>query len=207
MLRAVLAERIQRTLAGGMPTDDFDISLELINTYISDAIAFAAKKAYAESIELDGIESLPDGFYTTFKNIEIKKDNDLELYYCELPAAPYGIPRGHDITNVTVTGFTGGSQHALPIKAYELSLMEQQRFIPKRIYYYLDGKKMWMKAQYVLDGKRVRIRMASPANTGLDAELDVPLDMIGDIETYILQRLAPQATTPQDNSNDGLNVK
>jgi hypothetical protein len=208
MIRKELAEKIQRRVVGGLATDDTDISLELINVHITDAIALMAKKNYSDSIELEGIEGLADGFYSTFKNIPISKDEDLGLYYCDLPQAPYGIARGHDITNFSVTGFTSGSQQALRIKGSDLALMEQQRYVPKRIYYFLDGKKAWLKTEYVLDNKKVRIRMASPSeNADLDSELNVPLEYIPDIINYVISILVPEEQSPKDISNDGLNIK
>ena len=53
--RYVLAERIQRVIYNGLPPDDATITIPVINLWINDGLAAAAKKNYAESIQLDGV--------------------------------------------------------------------------------------------------------------------------------------------------------
>ena len=69
MTRKVLIEQIRRMYYGGVPNDDANLTENEVNQYISQAIAYIAKVNYTDNIKLDGIESISDAFYTTFKNV------------------------------------------------------------------------------------------------------------------------------------------
>lgn len=124
MTRRVLIEQIRRMLYGGVPTDDANITEKEINLYINEALAYMAKINYTDSIKLDGIESIADSFYLTFKNLAITKDNDTGYYSLDLPQVPLGLSRGYGISTVTFPTSTGLAKSPIPISVRELDYMD-----------------------------------------------------------------------------------
>jgi hypothetical protein len=55
MTRLEFIERHLRQIYGGFPTDDAQITNNLVNSWLNDAIAAAAKQNQKDNIALDGI--------------------------------------------------------------------------------------------------------------------------------------------------------
>ena len=89
MTRSFYIERIIRQVYGGQPTDDSEITPNLVNSFINDGIALAAKQNYIESIKMDGVAYVNNGFSTTFSGIAITSDTTNNLgYKLTLPQIP-----------------------------------------------------------------------------------------------------------------------
>lgn len=204
MTRKVLIEQIRRMLYGGVPTDDANITEKEINLYINEALAYMAKVNYTESIKLDGIETVSDVFYLTFKNLAITKDNDTGYYSLDLPQVPLGLARGYGISTVTFPTATGLAKSPIPISVRELDYMDNLKQPPSKIFYWAEGKKLWFKSYTNLVGRLAIVRMVSTENSDMDAELNVPQEYITDIINLVMGQLRPRKATPQDSTNDGL---
>lgn len=204
MTRKVLIEQIRRMLYGGVPTDDANITEKEINLYINEALAYMAKVNYTDSIKLDGIETVSDVFYLTFKNLAIVKDNDTGYYSLDLPQVPLGLARGYGISTVTFPTSTGLAKSPIPISVRELDYMDSLKQPPSKIFYWPEGKKLWFKSYTNLVGKFAIVRMVSTENSDMDAELNVPQEYITDIINLVMGQLRPRKATPQDSTNDGL---
>jgi len=204
MTRKVLIEQIRRMLYGGIPTDDANITEKEINLYINEALAYMAKVNYTDSIKLDGIETVSDVFYLTFKNLAIVKDNDTGYYSLDLPQVPLGLARGYGISTVTFPSSTGLAKSPIPISVRELDYMDSLKQPPSKIFYWPEGKKLWFKSYTNLVGKLAIVRMVSTENSDMDAELNVPQEYITDIINLVMGQLRPRKATPQDSTNDGL---
>ena len=204
MTRRVLIEQIRRMLYGSIPTDDANISEKEINLYINEALAYMAKINYTDSIKLDGIESIADSFYLTFKNLAITKDNDTGYYSLDLPQVPLGLARGYGIATVTFPTSTGLAKSPIPISVRELDYMDSLKQPPSKIFYWPEGKKLWFKSYTNLVGKFAIVRMVSTETADLDSELNVPQEYITDIINLVMNQLRPRKGAPQDSTNDGL---
>jgi len=204
MTRRVLIEQIRRMLYGGVPTDDANITEKEINLYINEALAYMAKVNYTDSIKLDGIETVSDVFYLTFKNLAIVKDNDTGYYSLDLPQVPLGLARGYGIATVTFPTSTGLAKSPIPISIRELDYMDSLKQPPSKIFYWPEGKKLWFKSYTNLVGKFAIVRMVSTETADLDSELNVPQEYITDIINLVMGQLRPRKATPQDSTNDGL---
>jgi hypothetical protein len=204
MTRKVLIEQIRRMLYGGIPTDDANITEKEINLYINQALAYMAKVNYTDSIKLDGIETVSDVFYLTFKNLAIVKDNDTGYYSLDLPQVPLGLARGYGISTVTFPTATGLAKSPIPISVRELDYMDSLKQPPSKIFYWPEGKKLWFKSYSNLVGKFAIVRMVSTETSDMDAELNVPQEYITDIINLVMGQLRPRKATPQDSTNDGL---
>jgi hypothetical protein len=204
MTRKVLIEQIRRIYYGGVPNDDATLSEKEVNTYISEAIAYIAKINYTDAIKLDGIESVADSFYATFKNLAITKDNDTGYYSLDLPQVPLGLSRGYGISTVTFPTSTGLAKSPIPISVRELEYMDNLKQPPSKIFYWAEGKKLWFKSYTNLVGKFAIVRMVSSENSDMDSELNVPQEYISDIIDLILNKLKIRKGTPEDLVNDGV---
>lgn len=74
MVRRTYIERIRRLIYGGQPPAEANITIGLVNNYLQDAIAVAAKTNYTDNLKLEGIASVNNSFYTTFKSLVIASD-------------------------------------------------------------------------------------------------------------------------------------
>lgn len=204
MTRKVLIEQIRRMLYGSIPTDDANITEKEINLYINEAIAYMAKVNYSDAIKLDGIETIADSFYATFKNLAITRDSDTGYYSLNLPQVPLGLSRGYGISTVTFPTSTGLAKSPIPISPRELDYMDNLKQPPSKIFYWAEGKKLWFKSYTNLVGKFAIVRMVSTETTDLDAEINVPQEYITDIINLVMNQLRTRKGTPQDSTNDGL---
>ena len=204
MTRKVLIEQIRRMMYGSIPTDDANITEKEINLYINEGIAYMAKINYTDAIKLDGIETVADSFYATFKNLAITKDNDTGYYALDLPQVPLGLSRGYGISTVTFPTSTGLAKSPIPISPRELDYVDQLKQPPSKIFYWAEGKKLWFKSYTNLVGKFAIVRMVSTETADLDAEINVPQEYITDIINLVMNQLRTRKNSPQDSTNDGL---
>jgi hypothetical protein len=204
MTRKVLIEQIRRMMYGSIPTDDANVTEKEINLYINEGIAYMAKVNYTDAIKLDGIETIADSFYATFKNLAITKDNDTGYYALDLPQVPLGLSRGYGISTVTFPTSTGLAKSPIPISPRELDYVDNLKQPPSKIFYWAEGKKLWFKSYTNLVGKFAIVRMVSTETADLDAEINVPQEYITDIINLVMNQLRTRKATPQDSTNDGL---
>jgi hypothetical protein len=164
-----------------------------------------AKVNYTDAIKLDGIETVSDAFYSTFKNLALALDTDTGYYYLTLPHPPLGLSRGYGISSVTFHVSTGLAKAPIPISPRELDLMDNMKRPPSKIFYWAEGSKLWFKSPYYnLTGKNAIVRMVSAENTDLSAELNVPAEYISDMINWIMNQLKIRKQMPEDTTNDGL---
>lgn len=207
MTRKVLIEQIRRLYYGGTPSDDANLTENEVNTYINQAIAYFAKVNYSDAINLDGIETVGDAFYSTFKNLPITKDNDTGYYSTTLPHPPLGLARGYGISTVTFPVSTGLAKAPTPISPREVDYIEQVKLPPSKIFYWAEGNKLWFKSYTNLVGKFAIVRMITAENSDKTAELNVPAEYISDIINWIMNQLRVRKGMPEDTTNDGLDTK
>ena len=204
MTRKVLIEQIRRMMYGSIPTDDANVTEKEINLYINEGIAYMAKINYTDAIKLDGIETVADSFYATFKNLAITRDSDTGYYSLTLPQVPLGLSRGYGISTVTFPTSTGLAKSPIPISPRELDYIDNLKQPPSKIFYWAEGKKLWFKSYTNLVGKFAIVRMVSTETADLDAEINVPQEYITDIINLVMNQLRTRKGTPQDTTNDGL---
>jgi hypothetical protein len=200
----VLIEQIRRMLYGGVPNDDSSVSEKEINVYVNEALAYMAKINYADSIKLDGIETVNDVFYSTFKGLSITRDTDTGYYSLDLPQVPLGLARGYGISTVTFPSSTGLAKALIPISVRELDYMDNLKQPPSKIFYWPEGKKLWFKSYTNVVGKLAIVRMVSTEGSDLEAEMNVPQEYITDMINLVLNQLKIRKATPEDIVNDGV---
>ena len=206
MTRNALIERILRQIYNGQPSDDSNITHNLVNQWLNDAIGMAVKKNYTDNIQIDGISYVNNSFYTTFTNIDINAETvDTVTYSIDLPVIPYALGKNEGVAMLQFVGDKKTSQTAIPLSMNQVAYQEQLRPIQNKILYWIEGKNIYVKSSIPLTSYKATLRMISGGDsTDLTSTLIVPDDYMPMIVEYIKGQLAFEKSRPIDQSNDGV---
>lgn len=205
MDRYTFCERALRQIYGEQPTDDSNITVNLVNSWLNDAIGIAAKKNWTDNVQIDQIAYVNNSFYTTFKGIPITPAGENFLYQLTLPEIPLGIGRNEAISTlqfVDANGFV--SDTAIPLSQAQLGYITKMRPIPNKTYYYPEGTFLYMITTLQLFTYTGKVRMISGGDaTDLNSTLNVPPDYFPTMVEYIKMQLSYERSAVKDLQNDG----
>jgi hypothetical protein len=206
MTRNAFIERILRQIYNGQPSDDSNITYNLVNQWLNDAIGLAVKKNYTDNIQMDGVAYVNNSFYTTFTNIDINAEAvDTVTYSIDLPIIPYALGRNEGVAMLQFVGDKKTSQTAIPLSMNQVAYQEQLRPIQNKILYWIEGKNIYVKSAIPLTQYKATLRLISGGDSNdLTSVLVVPDDYIPHIVEYIKGQLAFEKSRPVDTSNDGV---
>jgi hypothetical protein len=140
MTRYALIERILRQIYNGQPSDDSSITYNLVNQWLNDAIALAAKKNYTDSIQMDGVAYVNNSFYTSFRDLPVT-NVDFTTYTINLPMIPVALGKDEGIATLQFVGEGKESYTAIPLSMNQVAYIEQLRPIQNKLLYWIEGKK------------------------------------------------------------------
>ena len=202
--RYVLAERIQRVIYNGLPPDDATITIPVINLWINDGLAAAAKKNYAESLQIDGVAYINNSFYTTYKNLAITPDES-GLWKFSLPQIPLGLGKNEGISTVQFKANGKVSFSAAPLSENQIGYVDSLKKVPNKVFYWNEGQTVYVRSGILLNGYTATVRMVSGGNSSdLDSVINLPDDYIADVVGYVVKILMTERSQPLDVTNDGL---
>lgn len=205
--RYTLAERIQRVIYNGLPQDDATITIPVINLWINDGLAAAAKKNYAESIQLDGVAYVNNSFYTTYKGLAITPDES-NLWKFSLPQIPLGLGKNEGISTVQFKASGKVSFVAVPLSENQLGYFDTLKKVPNKVFYWNEGETVYVKSNINLNNYTATVRMVSGGNSSdLDSVINLPDDYIADVINYVVKFLMTERSQPLDTTNDGNDMK
>lgn len=204
MTRRFYIERVLRQVFGGYNRDDSEITVNLVNTWLEDAIAAAAKQCYKDSIVIDGIGYVNNSFYTTFKDIAITRD-ELFLWKVSLPQIPFGIGRNEGISTLQ---FKDSDSHiSLPViwlSEAQKGYYQLMRPIPGKVLAYPQGEFVYIITPIILSNYTATVSMISGGDsTNLNSTLNVPADYFIVMDQFLMQQLMAERTVPADTTNEG----
>jgi len=204
MIRQALIEQILRNVYGEQPTQDSDISPNLVNVYINQGIGLAAKQNYKDAIQMDGIGYVNDSFYTTFKGLEVVKDENF-LWRITLPQVPIAIGKNEGVSNLKFKSSDGKvSIDCIPLSISQKSYASSMRTIPDRVLYYVEGNSAFVLSTILLTQYTCSVTLVSGGDSSdLSSNLNVPDDYIPTVITYVTQLLMNQRKQPKNMANDG----
>ena len=207
MTRAEFIERTLRQVYGGYVTDDSSITPMLVNSWLNDAIALAAKTNYTDVIKLDGIGYVNNAFYTTFKGLVPSKDEN-KLWKITLPQVPVGVGVNEGISTLQFKDQNGNlSLPCIPISENQKTYYQSLANLPNKTIYYNEGTYVYVVSNLKLSDYTASITMVSGGNSGdLNATLSVPSDYMPVIVQYVQQQLILMRSRPQDVANDGADM-
>lgn len=204
MTRAEFIERALRQIYGGYVSEDSSITPMLVNSWLNDAIALAAKTNYTDNLKLDGIDYVNNAFYTTFKGIAPTLDEQ-NLWKLQLPQVPVGIGTNEGISTIVFKDSNGTISYPLiPLSANQKTYFQTMRPIPNKTLYYNEGEFVYVVTTVALNNYTASVTMISGGNSSdLNSTLNVPPDYFPAMVAYVQQQLNLMKSTPKDLANDG----
>lgn len=202
--RGYICERIQRQIYNNFASDDATITLNLINSYLNDAIGMAVKANYKESLQADGIGYVNNSFYATFKGIAITKNDD-ETYKLTLPQIPFAVGKNEGVATLQFKKDDTVSATAIPISINQVGYAFNMRPIQNKIVYWTENQFAYVKTTLPLYLFTATVRLVSKGiSDDLDAVINVPDDYTAMMADYIAKILLLQRRQPLDTANDGV---
>lgn len=206
MTRRTYIERLRRQIYGGYPSDDATITENLVNLYLNDAVAIAAKTCYTDSIKLDGIAYINNSFYTTYKGLSFSQDESF-IWKTELPHLPYGLGENEGVSTLQVKDSSNVSLPVIWMTQAQKSYYQTMRAIPNKVLAFMEGKFVYIITPILLNSYTANVTMVSGGNSNdLDSELNVPQDYFPIMNEYIIKQLTIERNMPVDATNDGLDA-
>lgn len=204
MTRLQLIRRILRQVYGGMSSVDANITDGLVNNWLSDSIAFAAKKNYLENGQIDGINYVNNSFYTTFKNLVVTPYEQFS-YQLTLPQIPVGLGNNQGVGTLQFVDSDGNvSDPAIPLSENQVGYFRGLRPILNKILYYPEGTFLYSLSTLQLDQYTGKVRMVSGGDaTDLNSIINVPPDYFPDMTEYISKQLSYERAQPKIQTDDG----
>lgn len=207
MTREQFIEQILRQIYGSYPSDDASITPMLVNQYLDQAIAFAAKTNYNENIKLEGIGFVSNSFYTTFKGIAITKDEQ-GVWKLELPQVPVGIGASEGVSTLVLKDDKNKiSLPLVPLTQNQKTYFQSMQNLPFKTLYYVEGNHAYIISSLKLSDYTATVTLISGGNSNdLSSNLNVPGDYIPAIVQYIQQQLTFMKSRPLDLANDATDL-
>jgi hypothetical protein len=204
MTRRFYIERVLRQVFGGYNRDDAEVTTNLVNSWLEDAIGVAAKQCYKDSIAIDGIGYVNNSFYTTFKGISVSQDEQF-LWKITLPQIPFGVGRNEGIS--TLQFKDSGGNISLPVvwlSESQKGYYQSMRSIPGKALAYPQGSYVYIISTLTLSLYTATVSLISGGDsTNLNSTLNVPADYLPIMDEFLKQQLLAERTVPQDTTNDG----
>lgn len=203
--RYQICERILREAYGEQPSDDSNATVNLVNSWLLDALGAAAKQNYKENGVIDGVQYVSNSFYTTFKNISVSSYEQF-IFQMQLPQIPIALGRNEGIATLQFVDTNGNvSDPAIPLSENQVGLYQNMRSIPNKTLYYPEGDFLYVISDLLLDiGYTGKIRMVSGGvSSDLNSTLIMPDDYMSFVVDYCVKMLKQERFTQKDVTNDG----
>lgn len=207
MTRGQLIEQILRQVYGGYVQEDSSITPMLVNQYIDQGIAVAARTNYTDNLKLEGISFVNNSFYTTFKGLVAVRD-ERNLWKITLPQVPVGIGYSEGISTLQFKDSQGVvSQPCVPLTQNQKTYFQSMPNIPSKTLFYSEGDKVYVISNQILSNYTASVTMVSGGvSSSLTSVLNVPSDYMPVIIQYVQQQLLLMKQTPKDLANDGTDL-
>jgi len=205
MTRKTFIERILRQIYNGQPSDDSNITFNLVNQWLNDAIGVAVKKNYTDSIQMDGVAYVNNSFYTSYSGLTITSVNNTTFKFT-LPQIPVALGKNEGLATLNFSNnntlITFG---AVPLSMNQVSYQDTLRPIQNKVVYWSQGQEVYMSTGIPLTAYKANVRMVSGGDsTDLNSTLIIPDDYVPVMVEYIKAQLAFERSRPIDTSNDGV---
>jgi hypothetical protein len=204
MTRRAFIQRVRRQIYNGEPADDATITIGLVNNYLNDAIAVAAKANYKDNITIDGIGYINNSFYTRFSSIAITSDGNF-TWRITLPEIPIGIGQNHGISTLQLLDDQNNiTRPLIPLSENQRTYFQGMQPIPNKVLCYYEGTYAYILTTLILTSYTARVTMVSGGlSSDLGSTLNVPPDFFPIMMEYLQKQLLLEKTQPLDNTNDG----
>jgi len=208
MTRYAFCEMVLRAVYADQPNDDSNITVNLVNSWLNQAIGIAAQKNYKENGNIEGIQFVNNSFYTVFRNLSITVYEQF-VYQIVLPQIPFGLGRNEGVGTLQFVDVNGNvSDPAIPLSENQVGIFQSMRPIPNKTLYYSESINLYAITDLLLDiGYTAKVRMVSGGDfTDINSLLNVPDDYISIMMDFCIKMLRIERAQPKDLANDGEDV-
>lgn len=208
MTRMEYIEQFRRQIYGGQPQDDAEITVNLVNQWLNQAIGVAAKANYKDALTIDGIGYINNSFYTKFSGLSISANGNF-LWKMTLPQVPTGVGQTEGISTLELVDPVSGqtTRPFIPLTENQKTFYQSMRPIPNKVLYYYEGSLLYAISTLMLNQYTANVTMVSGGDsTNLESTLNVPDDYIPAITEYLKQQLVFERMQPQDLVSDGNDI-
>ena len=206
--RKAYIEMVRRQIYGDQPSNDANITVNLVNRWLNFAAAAAAKQNSRDNLSIDGINTINNSFYTTFKSISISQDENF-LWKVTLPQIPLGIGNVEGISTLVIKD-AATNQISYPVvlmSENQKSFQRGMRAIPNKLLGYPEGKFVYILSTLLLNDYTATVTMVSSGDgTDLTSTVNIPDDYFPFICDWMRTQLLTQRQVPVDVTNDGLDA-
>lgn len=205
--RRTIIELILRQILNGQPSDDTDITDNLVNQWLNIALGLAAKKNYTDNLQLEGVAFVNNSFFSTFKGIELTED-ERNLYKFTLPSIPLGIGATDGIARIVFKNTKNEvSFPAVLLSENQVAIQRSMRPVPNKILCYSEGGYAYAITSILMGQYTASVTLVSGGNANdLDSYLNIPDDYLAVCVEYIRSQLAFETAQKKDISNDGSTI-
>jgi hypothetical protein len=189
---------------GGQPSVDSNITDNLVNNWMTDAIAASAVKNYQTNLGLDGVAYVNNSFYTTFLGLTVTQFDQF-TYQMTLPQIPIGIGNNEGVATLQFVDSSGNiSDPAIPLSENQVGYYRNMMGIPNKILYYPESIYLYAISTLQLNNFTAKVRMISGGNSAdLNSILNVPDEVLADITQYVSKQLSWERQQPKEATNSG----
>lgn len=208
MTRYSYIEQVRRDIYGGQPNDDAEITINLVNQWLDQAIGIAAKTNYTDSLKLDGIAYMNGSFYTTYKGLSVTSDEQF-IWRITLPHIPFGIGNNEGVSTLKFKDASSSqiSQPVIWLNQNQWAYFQNMRQIPNSLYANLQGEYIYIISTILLFQYTAQVVMVSGGDsTNLYSTLNVPADYLPIMTDYLKQQLMFERSAPKDVTADGMDA-
>lgn len=204
MTRLFLVRRLIRTVFGSEPMQDSNITDNLVNSLINDAIGIAVKQNWKESVALDGLEYINDSFISTYKGLTVSKDENF-VYKTTMPQLPFALGSNAGVTSLRLKDADGNvSLPLIPLTTKQWDFYFGMREVPNKTFYKYENKTIYMMSKINLSSYTGSVTMVSPGDTDLQSEINIPDDYLNVVDAYVTAKLRGTMMAKTDVTNDGV---
>ncbi len=200
--RGELAERILRIVYNGTPPNDASIDIREVGLHINSALSLLAKVNFTDNYKFEGVAYVNDGFLSTFKDVAVSTDTDVDLKYLTLPENPVGLPKNRGIVEISKMK-DKSTTPVIMVAANKRSIYQGLHTIKNRIIGWQEGNKIYFDGAIAGFAKAL-VKLVAPASNDMDESLNLPKDMEEQIIDAVVKRLMMQRQIGQDKAMDGV---
>jgi len=208
MTRRAFIERIRRFIYNGFPSSEATITVGLVNNYIQDATAFAAKQNYRENGQLEAVAFVNNSFYSRFTGLEVLPDTQF-VYKVALPSVPVGLGTNEGVSTLQFLDNSSPqiSQTVVWLSENQRTFFQNMRPIPNKLLAYYQGSTAYILTTILLSQYTANVTMVSAGDsTDLDSNINVPGDYFPIMQEYIIKQLMMEHNQAVDAQNDGADI-
>ncbi len=204
MTRAYYIARFRRQIYGEIPSDDAQITINLVNAWLNDAIAAATKAHHDRNEQIEGMGYVNNSFYLAFTGITLTQATEsIDVWQGTLPQIPLSFGKNEGIGSLKIYKSFDQSFDATPLSQSQLTYVDRLPIV-NGLKYWNEGNILKVKSEFSLWQFFAKGRIISGGDaTDLNSELNVPSDWFPVMDEFLKAQLGFEKAQKLDLNNDG----